>query len=225
LATAGELHRRSAGAFDIAVARLLQRRGLLPRYPDDAEPGPVATVGADAIELLADGRVRYRDPRVRIDLGGIAKGFAVDRALEVLRQRGVQRGLVNAGGDLAAFGSEAEWIHIRNPKDATRPLCRVVIRDAALATSGPTFDPLHFAEVGDCAVVEPKSGQQVHAIAGASVRAPSCMMADALTKVVMIAGEGAMDLLAHYRASALVVTAAGDVAITADWQDDVRAAA
>jgi len=65
----------------------------------------------------------------------------------------------------------------------------------------------------------------VCAIAGATVRAPSCMIADALTKVVMIAGEAAASLLTHYRASALLVFQSGEIRATADWQDGIRLAA
>ena len=142
LETALELHRRSAGLFDVAIAPLLQNWGLLPRSANDIEPIVEKTISTDQIELLAGRRVRYRDPRVRIDLGGIAKGFAVDRALEVLREHGLLHGLVNAGGDLAAFGVEPETIHIRHPNDACRPLCLVEICNTALASSGRLFDPL-----------------------------------------------------------------------------------
>jgi thiamine biosynthesis lipoprotein len=65
----------------------------------------------------------------------------------------------------------------------------------------------------------------VRGIVGATVRAPCCMIADALTKVVMIAGEASEHLLQRYRASALFVLESGDVWITPDWQDAVRLAA
>jgi thiamine biosynthesis lipoprotein len=220
-----ELHRRSAGLFDPTVAPLLQKRGLLPREADNPDPAAPRTIAADAIELLADGRVRYRHPRTRIDLGGIAKGFAVDRALDALREHGLVRGLVNAGGDLAAFGPEPELVHIRNPMNAGRVLAWAAISNAALASSGRTFDLLQFADAGDCAVFDPITQRPVRDIVGATVRAPCCMIADALTKVVMIAGDAAEGLLRHYRASALFVVESADVWITPDWQDAVRLAA
>lgn len=225
LETALELHRRSAGLFDITIAPLLQKRGLLPRSMNDPNPIVEWTTVADAVELLDGHRVRYRDPRVRIDLGGIAKGFAVDRALEVLRERGFVRGLVNAGGDLAAFGAKPELVHIRNPNDPCRPLCQVELCNAALASSARIFDPLQSSDIGECAVNDPSTGRQVCAVAGATICAPFCTVADALTKVVMIAGEGATGPLKQYRASALLVLEFGDVWITPDWPDAVRPAA
>ena len=225
LETAAELNRRSGRLFDVTVAPLLQQRGLLPRHAHDHDPIVERTTPAGAVDLLAGGRVRCRDPGVRIDLGGIAKGFAVDRAVAVLREHGLPHGLVNAGGDLAAFGPQPQAIHIRNPMRASGVLGRAEIADAALASSGRMFDALQSAEAGDCAVFDPNTQSPVRRIVGATVRAPSCMIADALTKVVMIAGEGASDLLRRYRADALFVLESGDVWITPDWPNAVRLAA
>jgi thiamine biosynthesis lipoprotein len=74
-------------------------------------------------------------------------------------------------------------------------------------------------------VIDPRTGAPVHGVVGATVRAPSCVIADALTKIVMAAGEGAGPLLESCGASALFVTAAGGVHVTADWQDGVHLAA
>jgi thiamine biosynthesis lipoprotein len=224
LQMAMELHRQSAGVFDVTVAPLLQQCGLLPRDADDPAPATDQPSAEAAIELLGEGRVRYRRPATRIDLGGIAKGFAVDRALDVLRQHGLTRGLVNAGGDLAAFGPEPELVHIRHPANAGCLLGTAAIANAALASSGRTFDLVQLS-AGECAVFDPVTQRPVRRIIGATVRAPSCMVADALTKVAMIAGEGAESLLRRYRANALFVLESGDVWITPDWQDAVRLAA
>ena len=213
LAAAAELNRRSNGLFNITVAPVLQSLGLLPGSPEEAQPLE------DAVELLPDRRARFRRLGVRIDLGGIAKGFAVDRAAGVLREHGVAAGLVNAGGDLHGFGPHAHAIDIRDPGDPALLLTRVDVRNQALASTAGRFDPLRGREVEDCAVIDPRSCAPVRVILGASVRAPSCMIADALTKVVMIAREDAGPVLDHYRASALIVARGGEVCATADWQD------
>src|SRR5262249_42899176 len=115
-----ELHRRSRGLFDIAVAPVLQSMGLLPPSGEDA---PVQNAVYDAHELLEGHRVCFRPRHVKIDLGGIAKGFAVDQALNALRRSGsADCGLVNAGGDLAAFGAEPQAVAIRHPRDPSRVL-------------------------------------------------------------------------------------------------------
>jgi thiamine biosynthesis lipoprotein len=218
------LQQQSDGAFDITVAPALQRLGLLPA-PADSRPARAVPAGAEAIQLLPQQRVRFRHGGVRIDLGGIAKGLAVDRAVAVLRDHGVPCGLVNAGGDLAAFGDKAQTIYLRDPRAPGRLMACVEVGNGALASSGGCVDPFRSPDVMGAAVIDPRAHNEVHAIAGATVRAPSCMIADALTKVVMIKGEAAMPLLDCYRASALLVAADGHVRVTSDWQDAAHLAA
>jgi FAD:protein FMN transferase len=222
LATGLDLHRRSEGVFDVAVAPVLQDLGLLPRHANEA---PVRSAGVgEPFVIHSNGRVAFRDRRVRIDLGGIAKGYAVDRAVAVLRDRGIAQGIVNAGGDLAVFGPLPEVIHVRDPRDAKRAMCLVDVANAALATSGGRFDPMAADAPTVSAVIDPRTAAPVTGLAGATVRAPSCMLADALTKVAMAMGEAAAPLLASCGASALFVSEDG-VHVTADWQDGIRLAA
>jgi FAD:protein FMN transferase len=216
IAAAVELHRRSAGAFDIAVAPALQHLGLLPRAPADQKVLHGTSTTTDAIELLPDHRVRFRHPALRIDLGGIAKGFAVDRALDALREAGVPRALVNAGGDLAAFGPQPETVHIRDPRDPARLLLGLALQNQALASSALRFDLLRSSRTAPTAVIDPRSGAPVEAIIAATVRAPICMIADALTKVVMVEGSAAAPVLEHYGAGALVMSADGHAQMTED---------
>src|ERR1043166_5488919 len=192
LEAAPDPHRRSAGAFDISVAPVLERLRLLPRYDQESV---VRGSGRDVIELCAGRRVRFRDRGVRIGLGGSAK----------------------AGGDLAAFGPKPEIIHIRDPSDARRLICRTQIRDEALATSGARFD-LHRSDAAEeTAGIDAANGRAAHAVRGGGGRAPSCLVADALTKVVMVAGTASGDLLDEFRASALAVLADGTMRATRGW--------
>jgi FAD:protein FMN transferase len=202
---------QSGGVFDITVAPVLQRMGRLPGRP----PADVGNPGGRApIALLARHRVRFLRPGVAVDLGGIAKGFAVDRAIDALRRHRMVRGVVNAGGDLATFGPADEMVSMRDPRAPGAQLCRVAVRDQALASSGG----------GPAAIVDPRSRAVPGAIHGATVLAPSCLVADALTKVVMIAGEAARPILLRHGASALFVSAAGQLHVTADWAARVRRA-
>src|SRR6266851_1934957 len=98
-----ELSRISDGAFDVTVGSELVRWELLPP-PGEAGPSKGEGAGSWAdLELLPLRRVRFRRPLI-IDLGGIAQGFAVDRAIEPLRTAGMPWAVVNAGGDLRVFG-------------------------------------------------------------------------------------------------------------------------
>jgi thiamine biosynthesis lipoprotein ApbE len=179
----------------------------------------------DTIHLLPDNRVRFADPSVKIDLGGIAKGFAVDRAVEALHRHGIAEGLVNAGGDLRAFGPRSHLVDVRHPCQPDRPFYRVALWNSSLASSAGRFDPLCSHNALDSSVIDPATAMPVRSISGATVCAPGCMIADALTKVVMNAGEAAAPVLEHHGADALFVSAHGDVHITADWKNEVHLAA
>src|ERR1700681_4174759 len=224
LEMAVEMNRHSAGAFDIGVAPALQRPGQLPGG-SKAWPSAASMPTVEAIELLADNHVRFLHPSVLIDLGGIAKGFAVHRAVELLRARGVRSAMVNAGGDLAAFGPEARVIHIRDPRSPSRLMCQIEVSNRALASSARRFDPFRSADTVDTAVIEPKTQMPARAAHGATVCAPSCMVADALTKVVMVAGKRAAAPLARFHASAIFVSTDGDIHTTSDWQGVLQHAA
>lgn len=194
LRTALELHRASNGIFAVAVT-------------------PVRRRGGEAFELVSPCRARVRRPDARIDLGGIAKGFAVDRALDVLGRHGMTRALVNAGGDLAVFGPDPEHVEVRHPCHPPATLCRVAVRNEALASSGG----------GDAVIVDPRRAAAA-AIRGATVRAPSCVLADALTKIVMVAGEEAGPMLSRHGASALFLSSRGRIHATRDWSAGLRRA-
>jgi thiamine biosynthesis lipoprotein len=217
IATALDLNRRSDGAFDITVAPLLQRAGLLPAMDIGRTTDAVPAL-RDTIELLAGNRIRFRHPGTRIDLGGIAKGFAVDRAIEALRAHRVAAALVNAGGDLAGFGPTAWSIEIRDPRDPRETIGAVDIRNEALASTSGRFDPFGSSLVASTAVFDPRARTPADMIAGATARASSAMVADALTKIVMLEGEAAAALLGQFAASALLVRHDGEMRVTPSWQ-------
>ena len=178
LRLAQDMHRESGGVFDVVVG------GRSSRHP--------STSGD--IELLPGRRVRYRHP-LRVDLGGIAKGFAVDRAVDALREAGAPWGLVNAGGDMRAFGKAAHPVHLRLPQGSYLPLGS--LSDGALASStGEEHPPLGLP------IVDGRGGQSIAADV-ASVFAACCATADALTKAVVVLGGGARTLLSRYGAQAV----------------------
>jgi thiamine biosynthesis lipoprotein len=214
---AADMNRRSAGAFDIGIAPTLQQLGQLPSDEEAPLRSVTSVPMAEAVELLGDHRIRFTHASVKVDLGGIAKGYAVDRAIDALRSHGARSAIVNAGGDLAAFGPDARTIHIRDPRLPDRLICQVDVSNQALASTGRRFDPFRSATATDSAVIEPKTRTPASAVHGATVRAASCMIADALTKIVMIAGAEAAAPLDHYRASAIFISADGDVRATSDW--------
>ena len=182
------ISKASFGAFDITVAPSLIKSGALPCQHDF--PTPDASARWEAIELdHATRQVRFHAP-VLIDLGGIAKGYAVDRSLAVLSAQGANRASVNAGGEIGVFGSEAEPVLLRAPFTEAAPV--ILLANACLASSAASSDT-HFAGV---------SRLPATASLFAGVVAESCMDADALTKVVLALGTACSETIASFNASA-----------------------
>jgi FAD:protein FMN transferase len=185
----------SEGLFDAAVAPPLIDAGLLP---------PISLAGVRTratwrdLRLHPGSRVFYARPML-LDLGGIAKGFAVDQAIHVLRRHGCTEGVVNAGGDLRRFGSRFELVRVRT-RDTLVPVAQ--LRCGAIATSGAGTAPRASLARPVGAIVDPRTGRLWRSRGGVSVAAPSCTVADALTKVAMIAGPACRPLLRRFGAQA-----------------------
>jgi thiamine biosynthesis lipoprotein len=162
----------SAGRFDCTVGGALERLGALPVHDGEAalEHGE-----AGDIALLRDGSVRLRRP-VHVTLDGIAKGFAVDRAVRVLVGTGAGAGWVNAGGDLRVFGAVALPLALRDEEGGYRMAGR--LRDCAVATSVTRVAP----DAGYPAHIVSTMGDPV-ATGAWTVSAREAWRADALTKV------------------------------------------
>jgi len=206
LRAALELAEESGGAFDPSVAPAIRRLGFLPSTP--GAPRADRHASWRDIELLPRRRVRFRRA-LRIDLGGIAKGFAVDRAVDVLRAGGCRRGLVNAGGDLLAFGPRDWQIGIRDAARPTANACIVPLRNAALATSAAYFTRRRRGGRAITALVDGRTRQPLDASLSTCVIAPTALIADALTKVVLALGPEADSILRRYRAFAMILDSRG----------------
>ena len=195
------LARASDGRFDPTIGGRLVAWRQLPA-PAHAEVDPRADWRD--VELGRGRRVHYRRP-LWLDLGGIAKGHAVDRAVTALRAAGVQAGVVNAGGDLRAFGDAVEVVHVRDPADPGRARPLLQLRDGAVATSAGYFS----AHDGHSALVETRNGRSLGHGVSVTVCAPRALWADALTKVVLADPDAATPLLRRLHAQAVVLDGDG----------------
>lgn len=192
----------SAGLFDITVAPTLTRLGYLPRHADF----PRASGHADwrDIELLPHHRVRFTRP-LHLDLGGIAKGFAVDQAIACLKRYGADQGRVNAGGDLRRFGNGVEALHVRHPFSPTVLLPLAELPEGAAATSAGYFAPRQQQGRAVSPHIHPHTRRALSAGASATVLAADCMTADALTKVVLADCPAALPVLERFGARAILL--------------------
>jgi FAD:protein FMN transferase len=195
----------SDGAFDPCVAATLEQLGYLPACEAAcaAEADPRATFRD--IELTADGCVRFHR-RLRMDLGGIAKGYAVDLAVGVLERAGMCDICVNAGGDLRIAGPRAQPVEIRHPEAPLAGAHVLELEDEALATSATCFSRRGLGDRQVSALIDPRRGMPYVGPASVSVRARDCMTADALTKVVLFGAPAVAErVLEVYEARAYVL--------------------
>ena len=200
------LHRATVGAFDVAVAPVLARGGLLPARAASQSAG---VRNMAEVELLPGHQVRTSKP-TSLDLGGIAKGYAVDCAVAALRVAGTHAGIVNAGGDWRAFGAH-EWhsLRVRHPMHPTRVVTLAQVCNASSATSADYF--------GDARghLVEPYTGALRRFGGSITVVAHSCALADALTKVVALAPDTSHKILSRFGAHAFRLEARDDALLAA----------
>ena len=195
------LARASDGLFDPSIAADLVRWGQLP--PPE-QTIPAAGASWKDIELDGAGRIRFHRP-LWIDLGGIAKGYAVDCAIAALRSAGLRSATVNAGGDLRSFGHE-HTVWVRDPAQPVRQIALLQVRNVAVATSAGYFS-LHR---GRTALVDPRMRRSRGRRVSITVCAPRAIWADALTKVVLLAGDAqSTALLRRLRAHAMCIDTRG----------------
>ncbi len=198
--------RASGGAFDPSIAGSIHvaQDGLLPR------PDPTACFRD--VHLLTGQHVRYTRP-LWLDLSGIAKGAAVDRAVSALRAGGAFAGTVNAGGDLRVFGARPVPILVRHPDLSQPPQVLGQLTDGAVATSAGYY-------VQGKHVVDPLTRRALPAGRSITVVARRAIWADALTKVVHAQGPRALGLLRRLYAEALIF----DISQAHPWRVQAEAA-
>lgn len=202
LSLALQIARESNGLFDITVASQLVSWGILP---GDVTPSPDGEEGNwKDIALLPGNRVRFSRP-LQVDLGGIAKGYAVDQAVRAMQRAGALSGGVNAGGDIRVFGARSERVMIRNPEDPGVSGGTLELRDAALATSASTFSEMEHQGSRVNHLVNPVTRRPAPEGRSVTVVAPTCAVADALTKVVLFSEADVSPLLARHQARAFLL--------------------
>jgi len=210
----------SDGAFDPCLGRTIELWDVDHRSAPPPTEAVHRLAGRSlyrALDLGVGGRgrqVRFTDPLVAIDLGGIAKGYGVDRAVATLREWGITRAIVNVGGDLYAMGRSDDgdpWrVGIRDPHHPDGLMGRIEVTDAAVATSGDYLQYFDYHGHRYHHLLDPTTGapreSTEHSI---TVLADQCMTADAAaTAVFGMERTHADGLLRRYAPDARIVSAA-----------------
>ena len=195
----------SGGAFDMGLGRLKTLWGIESDHPRVPTPEEIqgALAGAGLGDLHLTGREVFKDdPSLAVDLGGIAKGYAIDRAVEVLRRAGVKNASVNAGGDIRLIGDRRgrPWrIGIQHPRDAEKVLATLSLQDTSVVTSGDyerffIKDGVRYHHLFD-----PRTGYPASRCMSATVVAPNAALADALATAAFVLGpQKGLSLLERY---------------------------
>jgi len=201
LTTAVEYSRITDGAFDITYASV----GFMydfhrHRKPTEAQiEAALPAVNYHNLELDPVRRtVHFSRDGVRIDLGGIAKGYAVDRSIEILRARGVRHALVSAGGDSRIIGDRfgKPWIvGIRHPDHKEQVIARIPLVDTAISTSGDYERYFDEDGVRYHHIIDPATGHPASKVRSATILAPTATRTDGLSKTAFVLGpEAALEI-------------------------------
>jgi thiamine biosynthesis lipoprotein len=219
--TALDVAERTDGAFDITVYPLVELWGFYAKAPAVPEAAQIAEclkrVGWRNL-AIEDGKLVKRQNGTEIDLGGIAEGYAVTEAVRVLKEAGIRSALVDAGGDIYAFGHVRgrPWrVGVRNPR-GDGIIGAVDISDGSVSTSGDyerffEKDGIRYPHIFD-----PKTGYPPRGVISATVVSSNAALADAWALAVFVMGaqKGLERIRELPGAEALVVTADGTTHVT-----------
>ncbi len=190
------------GAFDITYASV----GYLYDYPQHVRPSEeqirqaLPAVNWRNIKFDESRHtVRFEHPGMRIDLGGIGKGYAVDRGIELLKARGITHAVVTAGGDSRILGDHMgrPWlVAIRHPDDPRKVVMRIPLSDTAMSTSGDYERYFDEDGVRYHHIIDPHTGHSASKVRSATILAPTATQTDGMSKTAFVLGpEKALEII------------------------------
>jgi FAD:protein FMN transferase len=194
LRTSIEYSKITKGAFDITYASVGYMYDYRERVRPDEEQIEGALPGINYRHLILDPAartVKFAREGVRIDLGGIGKGHAVDRGIAVLQAHGIEHALVTAGGDSRIIGDRFgnPWVvGIRHPDRKDEVIARIPLEDAAISTSGDYERYFDENGVRYHHIIDPKTGHSASKVRSATIIGPTATRTDGLSKTAFVLG-------------------------------------
>jgi thiamine biosynthesis lipoprotein len=199
-----EFSRLSDGAFDITYASVGYLYDYRAHRRPTGEQVAAALPAVDWRQVQVDpsaNTIRFLRQGVRIDLGGIAKGYAVDRCVELLRGMGIRHAMVNAGGDTRLLGDRRgkPWIvGIRDPRSDARVVTRMPLADEAISTSGDYERYFEEDGVRYHHILVPGTGESARAVRSVTILGSDATQTDGLSTTVFVLGvERGMQLVSR----------------------------
>jgi len=205
LALAEGFRRATGGAFNVAVEPLMRAWGFhRPRTtaPSPSELAEAREAVATAVVRLAGDVARLPSAHTQLDFGSIGVGYGIDRALAVLRARGIRRALLDVSGDVAASDAppgESGWlVGIADPDRPGATRATVQLRDAALATAANAVSLVRYGSLVAGHVMDPATGWPARALRQASVVTRTAVAADALSTGMLVTGNEPAGVMRAY---------------------------
>lgn len=227
-----EFSRMTGGAFDITVGPLVKlwekakKRGGAPS--EDEIKAALQLVGSKNISLRkSDSTITLARDDIGLDLGGIAKGYATDRAVNILKAKGIKNAIVNSGGDMFCIGSHSRgvpWkVGIRNPRDKEKMLFEMRASDKAIDTSGDYEKYFSLGSKKYSHIIDPRTGYPVSSGAvSATVIAKDSMTADALATALCVLGSSGMAIVDSVEDTDAVLVFAESFGLRTEMADRTR---
>jgi thiamine biosynthesis lipoprotein len=221
------------GAFDITYASV----GHLYDYPNHVHPTEAqikaALPGVNWRNMLLDPvhhTVKFERPGMRIDVGGIGKGYAVDKCIDILKARGFKHALVTAGGDSRIIGDRMgrPWlVGIRNPDDKNKVVTRIPLIDSAMSTSGDYERYFDEGGIRYHHIIDPRTGHSASKVRSATILAPTATQTDGMSKTAFVLGpEEALKIINRMpEYDAIFVTPEGKILYSKGLMDPTAAPA
>ncbi|MFV1997613.1 MAG: FAD:protein FMN transferase [Acidiferrobacterales bacterium] len=228
------LYRSSNGLFNPAIGRLIALWGFQRDIPPRGPP-PDGRAIAELISkhptmediIIRGNRISSRNPAVQLDFGGIAKGYAVDLAIQRLRELGIRNAIVNAGGDLRAIGSRGPrpWrVGIRHPQGRGILAWLETNGDESIFTSGNYERYREHAGVRYTHIIDPRTGMPVKEVVSATVVDENGALADAAATALSVAGISSWQKISRQMGvgTVMLVDSKGTVYLTRSMADRIH---
>lgn len=216
---------KTQGAFDITFASV----GYLYEYREGKQPEQKDidrlkdAINYQGLILTETNRsVKFSDPRIKIDLGGIAKGHAVDRCIDLLKRKGIKHGIVQIGGDSRIIGNRRgrPWlIGIKHPRQENQLVSKIPLENIAVSTSGD-YERFFIDKKGQRIhhIIDPQNGQSARRSQSVTILASNSTLADALSTSLFVMGfERGLKLINQLEnVSAIIIDAQGKMHYSKD---------
>ena len=195
LQAAEDFRHTTGGAFNVAIEPLMRAWGFhraRTTEPSATEIGEARDAVGAAVVTLDGDRARLPNTQTQLDFGGIGVGYGIDRALAVLRARGIRSALLDVSGDIGALGAppgESGWpVEIADPNHPGKTVGATRLCEAALATSGNSESVVRYGARILGHVLNPATGWPAHGLRQATVVARTALTADALSTAMLVSG-------------------------------------